>query len=1476
MFHIHRLLLLFFTICLLPVGQTASAQELELNQRLRILFLGSDGHHQPERRFAEVQPKLEAEGIDVRYTDSLQDLNADTLSRFDGLMIYANIERIEPEQEQALIDYVESGHGLIPVHCASYCFLNSPKYVQLVGGQFKSHKTGTFRTQIINSDHPITKGFRGFESWDETYVHTKHNTKDRTILSVRVDENGREPWTWVRTQGAGRVFYTAWGHDQRTWNHPGFLNLLERGIRWSVDADLGSVANYPQQKPGLVTAFDKPFRVPVMQEKTSDVKSYEFENVGKQIPNYVKSQKWGVQGDPISLMQKPLSPGESKKHFVLPKGFRAELFASEENFPGGKPIAMAWDERSRLWLCMTMDYPNELQPEGKGRDKIVICEDTDGDNRADKFTTFAKGLSIPTSIAFYQGGAIIQDGTNTVYLKDTDGDDVADVKNIVFSGWNMRDTHGGVSNFQYGHDNWIWGMQGYNDSHPLVEGKQHPGFRNGFFRFRPDGSDLEFIRSTNNNTWGLGISEEGIIFGSTANRNPSIYMPIPNRYYEQVRGWRANLTLGSIAETHMFNPVTENVRQVDHHGGYTAGAGHSLYTARTYPAAYWNRVAFVNGPTGHLTGAFVISRDGSNFTSTNSFNLLASDDEWTAPIQAEVGPDGNVWVLDWYNYIVQHNPTPPGFKTGKGAAYETDLRDKRHGRIYRIVYDETKNENEPIKTLASASPTELVNALETDNLLWRRHAQRLLVERGKQDVEDELIKLVENQEVDSIGLNVGAIHALWTLEGLGLLEIASGKSVEAAYAALKHPAPGVRRNAVQVLPNTMESTQAVVSANLLNDADPQIRLMSLLALADLPASQAASEAILEVLKSDDNLNDRWIMDAATVAAAKQGQSFLVKIVSFDDQTLPIRRLVGIAAEHFARRGDASSLTELVLAISTGKPLLAESITVGLANGWPNENAPKVDDALEDALVSASKNLRPRARAQLIRVATRWGSTRLQKELDALVNDMFEKLSDESIDAKTAEQLSEEILQLGLQSKPTVEEKLLNVISPLTPANVTQVILSSLASSENDDVGQYVLKLLPSLTPSARSEALRLMLARPAWTLTLLKSLDQGRVQLNDLPLDQRQMLGRHPDTTIRRQAQMLFKRGGALPNQDRMKVIQGLASVIEKSGDVEAGKVVFKRECSKCHMHSGEGSRVGPDLTGMAVHPKSQLLSEILDPNRSVESNYRSYLVATLEGRVMSGLLASESRTAIELIDAEGKKHSILREDIDELKATPDSLMPVGFEKQIKPDEFTDLLAFLTKAEKFLPIPIEKAATIATDSGMFFEPSGTAERLIFEEWGPKTFEDVPFQLIDPENSRVANAIMLYGPQGNVPPSMPKQVTLPCNVGAKAIHILGGVAGWGSPLGAKGSSSMIVRLNFEDGKSEDHVLQNGVHIADYIRRVDVPESKFAYDLRGRQLRYLAVHPSQPNKIKSIDLVKGDDATAPVVMAITIEVAGSDGH
>jgi len=235
--------------CALLAFGTPSPIAAGSNDSVQVLFLGDRAGHRPAERFAILRPVLAKRDIEMVYTQDMNDLNSANLAQFDCLLVYANITRISPDQEKALFDFVSAGGGFAPVHCASFCFQNSTNCIALTGGQFQKHQTGVFKETIIKSDHPVTKGLTAIESWDETYVHTKHNT-NRIVLAERryagtnsmaanlgnIEEpGGAEPYTWVREHGKGRVFYTAWGHDQRTWSNPGFQALVENGIRWAAE-----------------------------------------------------------------------------------------------------------------------------------------------------------------------------------------------------------------------------------------------------------------------------------------------------------------------------------------------------------------------------------------------------------------------------------------------------------------------------------------------------------------------------------------------------------------------------------------------------------------------------------------------------------------------------------------------------------------------------------------------------------------------------------------------------------------------------------------------------------------------------------------------------------------------------------------------------------------------------------------------------------------------------------------------------------------------------------------------------------------------------------------------------------------------------------------------------------------------------------------------------------------------------------------
>ena len=1461
-----RLSLVPFVVLLSGLStMTASAADLNL------LFMGDNGHHQPARRFQELAPALADRGITMQYTDRMEDINATNLAKFDGLVLYANIDQISGDQAQAVLDYVAGGKAFVPLHCATYCWRNNADIVALMGAQFKRHGGRVFATEIAEADHPIMKGYGGFTSWDETYIHHLHNEKNRTVLEYRsegeqAEGNKREPWTWTRTHGKGRVFYTAWGHDQRTFSNPGFHNLVERGIRWACGDD-----------PSKVPSFGDPnrFVTPAMTPARKDVAEFEYVDVGPKIPNYTPSRQWGTQGKPRTLMQKPLSPEESMKHFVTPEQMAVRLYADERNF-AAKPIAMTWDERGRLWICETVDYPNE---EGGNRDRIRICEDTDGDHVADKFTVFADGLSIPVAIVIHRGGAVVQNGRETIYLKDTDGDDVADQKTTLITGWSLGDTHGGVSNFRYGLDNWIWAMQGYNNSRPEFDGNQSQSFRQGFWRFKlsqtdpPKVTDLEFIRSSDNNTWGLGISEEGLIFGSTANHNPSMFMTIPNRYYERVRGW-APKTLHSIADTHQFDPVTDKVRQVDHHGGYTAGAGHALYTARTFPKQWWNKTAFVCGPTGHLVGTFVLRPEGANYTSTSPVNLLASDDEWSAPVMAEVGPDGAVWVIDWYNYIIQHNPTPNGFKTGKGAAYESDLRDKKHGRIYRVVAkDGDADKLHTFSDLAEASTKQLVETLKHPSFPWRLQAQRLLIERKAVGALQPLLALLTDESVDEVGLNVGAIHALHTLQGLGYVKVspefkAAGMVSTGLKSALTHASAGVRRNAIAVLEHSEAGLALLMEhRELFADSNPQVKLQAILTLADMPASSEAGALVAELASSE---RDPVLIDALTSAAATHATSFLQQITA--SKEAPSGAIADIAsriAEHFARqKPNAAGLQGIVANLAKAHPAISTSILNGMADGLPTNAQIETSKTLDEAFVSAFQQGDSALKSKLLRLAARTKTTALESYAEEIVESLVEIMQDEDASTQKRGTAARDLIGFRVSDAEAVES-VVEQLTPQTPPTVSQQLLDALRLSEAKAGGEVIIEYMSSMTPGTKAAAISVVLSKPAWASSLLSAVEAKKFDLNELSLEQKQALRSFPDRAFRSRAEKLLAMGGGLPDANRDKVLKSLMHVTELSGDVEAGKAVFKKVCASCHQHGDMGKKIGPNLTGMAVHPKAELLTHIIDPSRNVEGNYRLYNVLTSDGKVVNGMLAGETRTSITIIDSEAKQIDVAREDIEELIASRKSVMPEGFEKQISEQQLTDLLEFLTDTGPYVPLPLDKVATAISTKGLFHNGDNGPDRMIFPDWKPKVFKGIPFVLTDPDGKSRNNIVLLNGPFGSLPPKMPKSVSLPCATSASAIHLLSGVGGWNHPFDTSKTVSMIVRLNYEDGQTEDHKLINAVHFADYIRRVEVPGSEFAFALGNQQLRYLSVKPKRSKPLKTIELVKGDDNSSPIVMAVTVQ-------
>lgn len=593
------------------------------------------------------------------------------------------------------------------------------------------------------------------------------------------------------------------------------------------------------------------------------------------VPNYER------RPEPVKY-QAPLSPEDSMRYTQVPADFDLQLFAAEPDVV--KPIYMAWDERGRAWVIEARDYPHGLVDEGQpGKANIKICEDTNGDGRADRFTIFADQLNLATALVFANGGIVVSEARHMLFLKDTNGDDKADIREAFLAGWGVGDSHAMQSNLGRGFDNWLYGSVGYSNFRGNVGGKDLQ-FGQGVFRFKADGSALQFLHQFNNNTWGFGLNAAGDVFGSTANGHPTFYGYLPAYILSPTQpgfgrrggnGFRPGYRLDtnnapetanvrrvpsakSLAPGMRMHPNTPNVRMVDNFGGYTAASGHAFMVSDALPARLQGK-ALVAEPTAKLIGIMDIQQDGAGYKASDGFNLLASSDEWMSPIFADVGPDGAIWVIDFYSFIIQHNPTPSiqsaGIQatTGKGGAYKTenDLRDQTHGRIYRVVWKDGPKSR--IQSLANAKTPELVAALESGNQFWSLTAQRLIVDNKKSEAAPSLKKRV----ISGVG-GKGAIHALWALDGIGALDRDTHQK------ALLDKDAALRRNAIRALPANEEGRRLFFGSGVIQDQDLLTRQVAFVKLAEFSTIPEIQTVVAQLPRIAANTNDTFLNDALTL------------------------------------------------------------------------------------------------------------------------------------------------------------------------------------------------------------------------------------------------------------------------------------------------------------------------------------------------------------------------------------------------------------------------------------------------------------------------------------------------------------------------------------------------------------------------------------------------------------------------------------
>lgn len=582
---------------------------------------------------------------------------------------------------------------------------------------------------------------------------------------------------------------------------------------------------------------------------------------------------------PVGTIQEPLTPAQSINCIEPAPGFEIRLWASEEMAGHIAYLQdFSFDERGRLWAVEPRSYPNTVRAaaetpsasDGKfsgGQDRIVILEDTDGDHVMDKLTVFRDGLNLPQSIVCVNGGVVVAMTPYLVYFPDHN--DTAGDPEILFSGLGPTgnfDTNGGINSLMYGLDNWIYGQTGYNSSCKAEPGAVDCG-RGKVWRFRHKalGHDSTAFQvwgtGPSSNAHGFGQMEDGQIFQSGASNTAHIThdyaqgaAALDIRTANPEAGPPANpknVFFAITGDRFIWDGLTSKNAQGWFACPSTAVSSLQFYTARLFPRKYWNRYAFACEGANKLCNqdSLVLSGSGDTIGSTwrairlpgpDRSNLLASRDAWVAPILARTGPDGAVWVLDWNNYNILHNPASP---LGQGGAWMNELRDKKTNRIYRILPEAA--EPDPMLDLSHASEDDLIAAFAHPNFFWRLTAQRLLIGKGYTAALGEKLKaiLLHDKSVDAVGNSPRVQHALWTLDGLGRFAQDPVAWNPVLSELLRHPAWCVRRNVLRVLPRLPAAASAIDSACSVNDPHGHVRLQALLALSEIPTRPAGLRKI---------------------------------------------------------------------------------------------------------------------------------------------------------------------------------------------------------------------------------------------------------------------------------------------------------------------------------------------------------------------------------------------------------------------------------------------------------------------------------------------------------------------------------------------------------------------------------------------------------------------------------------------------------
>jgi putative membrane-bound dehydrogenase-like protein len=1005
---------------------------------------------------------------------------------------------------------------------------------------------------------------------------------------------------------------------------------------------------------------------------------------------------------------KPLPPAESQKRFRLLEGFRIELVAAEPKL--AEPTAMCFDARGRIFVCELHGYNLdgyydivELNKSGvldttvrripaskeaqhqaarETYGTVKLLEDSDGDGRVDRVTVFADRLPPCYGVIAARDGVIALCAPDIVFLADRDGDGKAEVQEKLFTGFGVGEVWTRISNPRWGVDNWIYAASGAGSSGtirgPHLAGDVRLG--NTCFRFKPDGTRLEPV-SGSTRGYGLAFDDWDDCFLCTNQQHALFVAPLQyhdlarNPYHASVDPVVNICTYGHPAQVYSTSQPDpwrrkrgERPEWVKFYGAAETNAGRFtsacaplIYRGELFPTSFRGN-HFSCEPAQNLVHRCLLEPKGAGFAARRADEgkeFLTSTDQWFRPVNLTVGPEGALYVVDMYREIIEDYSAIPRYLQQQYV--QGLINGKNHGRIWRIVFEKMPPRSKA--DFAEKSGAELVAELGSGNSWRRLTAQRLLVERRDKKTIPTLKKLCREESTPQ-----GRLHALYTLDGLDALEI---PLVERALGDAHY---GVRVHALRLAQRWLGKEANLLKhvLALVNDPHPKVRLQLALSLGESD-SEKALEALARLAEFESD--DRWMEAAILSAVPGLEVRFAEILVSRRGEKGGGNRLLGPLASVTGARGRTEEIAALLRLIAglrgTHGAIVQEKLLTGLAEGLSRNRARPVVSAEEQAdLEQLLENATVPVKAQLLRVA---GLLQLHnsKVIRTVRADAIKMALDS--DRPVAERVRALNLLTGAEAAEL--QSLTELLEPRQPLDMQEAVVRVLGAAEGPEATFLLLQGWSGYTPAMRTAVLAVMCTRQDRLPALLDAIDKKIVDVSSLsPLQQTQLLNSTSEK-LRGRAKKLLN--DQILHADRKPILARYQASLTANRDSRRGKEVFEQQCMKCHQLNGRGFAVGPDLAAVQNRPDESLLIDILDPSSTITAGYRTYLVTARNGRTYTGTLAAETATSITLRREKGEQDVILRRDIEQIAATPTSLMPEGLEKEISPADMAHLIGYL-------------------------------------------------------------------------------------------------------------------------------------------------------------------------------------------------------